>query len=214
MIGPRGATQKQLQESSGAKILLRGRGAQKDSSGAPHPDDDDDLHVTVEGTDEAVARAMKEIQQILYNPEQASRLKDSQLQSLAELNGHAGLGYGSDGDYQVELRVPNSMVGLVIGKGGENIHRMQTQTGANMQIAKESEMKPGETLRSIWIKGTPTAVADLKGKVEEIINNRLNGVGTSSGGASRTTTSRDLEHAFLVKLPVPNDKVSTIWDEV
>lgn len=39
-----------------------------------------------------------------------------------------GLSGGTD-EYQIEMRVPNHMVGLVIGKGGENIHRMQTQTG-------------------------------------------------------------------------------------
>lgn len=43
LIGPRGATQKQMQEMSGAKIVIRGRGSQKD--GAPptgHPDDEVD----------------------------------------------------------------------------------------------------------------------------------------------------------------------------
>ena len=41
LIGPRGATQKQMQEMSGAKIVIRGRGSQKE--GAPstgHPDDE------------------------------------------------------------------------------------------------------------------------------------------------------------------------------
>ena len=148
LIGPRGATQKQLQESTGAKIVIRGKGAHKDGSAGlpPHPDDDDELHICIEGTDDAIQRAELQVQQILYNPEQASRLKDLQLQSLAEMNGSLSI-YGNGGilsdDYQVELRVPNNMVGLVIGKGGENIHRMQTQTGAMMQIAKESDMKPG-----------------------------------------------------------------------
>ena len=41
LIGPRGATQKQMQEMSGAKIVIRGRGSQKE--GAPstgHADDE------------------------------------------------------------------------------------------------------------------------------------------------------------------------------
>ena len=50
-------------------------------------------------------------------------------------------------DYQIELRVPNPMVGLVIGKGGESIQRMQSQTGVNIQIAKEQEMRPGDSYR-------------------------------------------------------------------
>jgi far upstream element-binding protein len=149
LIGPRGITQKQLQESSGAKIIIRGKGAHKESSGvlqSSHPDDEDDLHVSIEGTEESVEKAYKDIQEILYNPEQALKLKENQLQSLAELNGKdpsSASGIALD-EYQIELRVPNNMVGLVIGKGGENIHKMQTQTGAHMQIAKESDMKPGK----------------------------------------------------------------------
>lgn len=149
LIGPRGSTQKQLQESSGAKIVIRGKGAQKESSLlTPHPDDDDELHVSIEGTDDAIEKAFKDVQEILYNPEQAMRLKENQLQSLAEMNGRSGLqdSSGSGNEYQIELRVPNNMVGLVIGKGGENIHKMQTQTGAHMQIAKESDMKPGMSI--------------------------------------------------------------------
>ena len=48
LIGPRGATQKQMQEMSGAKIVIRGRGSQKD--GAPptgHPDDEVSYSVVV-----------------------------------------------------------------------------------------------------------------------------------------------------------------------
>ena len=75
LIGPRGATQKKLQEQTGAKIIIRGKGAQRDgaSGGVPHPDDDDDMHVSIEGTEDAVERAVAEVEQILFNPEQVSR---------------------------------------------------------------------------------------------------------------------------------------------
>jgi KH domain len=49
LIGPRGATQKQMQEMSGAKIVIRGRGSQKD--GAPptgHPDDEVSSSVVIQ----------------------------------------------------------------------------------------------------------------------------------------------------------------------
>lgn len=232
LIGPRGSTQKQLQELSGAKIIIRGKGSQKDGAiPTGHPDDEDLLHVSIEGTDEAIEKAYKEVQQILYNPEQALRLKQEQLRSLAEMNGGATLiesqsiysagkigevGDGTD-SYQVELRVPNNMVGLVIGKGGENIHRMQSQTGAHMQIAKESDMKPGETVRSIILKGTASTVADLKKRVEEVINNRVLVPGglamLGAAGSSlklSSTTMRELEHAYVIKIPVPNDKVGVV----
>jgi hypothetical protein len=96
LIGPRGSTQKRLEEASGARILIRGGWAQRagvgyslhyrvlesfyvvghgspahtwsgrgsEREGEPpstHPDDDDDLHVSIEGTDEAIEKATKEV---------------------------------------------------------------------------------------------------------------------------------------------------------
>ena len=154
LIGPRGATQKQLQESTGAKIIIRGRGAQKDGgqSNTGHADDADELHVSLEGPEEAVNKAYNEISQILFNPEQANKLKSEQQQMQMKLGLGSSIGggaYGSgdgggDGsNTQIELRIPNNMVGLVIGKGGENILRIQLQLSVIVTIAKENEMQPG-----------------------------------------------------------------------
>ena len=237
LIGPRGATQKQLQESSGAKIIIRGKGAQKD--GAPssgHPDDEDELHVSIEGTDEAIEKALKEIEPLLFNPEEAMKLKQEQLKNLAQINGaplsSSGFGssnaeiYGgtnkmtgsvmlgggiSSGDeYQIELRVPNPMVGLVIGKGGEQIQRIQSQTGVHLQIAREQDMLPGETLRSIILKGKQSAVTECKRMIDEIINNRQQQNSSIGSGQQKNNNQREMDHLFIVKVKVPNNKVGII----
>ena len=142
-----------MQESTGAKIIIRGRGAQKDGSqsNTGHADDADDLHVSLEGPEEAVNKAYNEISQILFNPEQANKLKSEQQQMQMKLGmggsmGGSAYGSGDSGDgsnTQIELRIPNNMVGLVIGKGGENILRIQLQLSVIVTIAKESEMQPG-----------------------------------------------------------------------
>ncbi len=201
---------KQMQDMSGAKIIIRGRGAQKEGgSNASHADDNDDLHVCIEGTSDAVDRAWKEVEQILFNPEQASRLKSVQLQHLASMNGGGDgiYGPGGEGGYQVELRVPNNMVGLIIGKGGENILRIQSQLGVHAQIAKENEMQPGDTLRSIVLKGTPPAVAEAKTRIDDIITAQLM---KQSGGGGGGGYHKDMDSPFVVRLPVPNDKVGII----
>lgn len=217
IIGPKGASQKQMSESTGAKILIRGRGAQKDgsSSNTGHPDDEDELHVYLEGSDDAVRKATVEIER-LFNPEYANRIKQQQLGSVG--NSSAGqdsvYGPGSGDAYQIELRVPNNMVGLIIGKGGENIVRIQSQLGVHAQIAKEHEMLPGETLRSIVLKGTPSNVNEAKSRIDEIIAGQIaknSGVSLNrEGGREGGNAPRDLDHAFVVKLPVPNDKVGII----
>ncbi len=205
MIGPKGITQKQLQESSGAKILIRGRGGSKDGP-TGQPDEDDDLHVLIEGSDEAVGRATTEIERILNNPEQAMRLKNEQLRQLAGMKDvDSSMGSSSADLYQIELRVPNSMVGLIIGKGGENILRIQSQMNVNAQVGKESDMKPGDTMRSIIIKGSPANVNDAKRKIDDIIEGHVE----RSRPVSQPST-RDMDCAFIVKLPVPNDKVGII----
>ena len=64
IIGPRGRTQKELESRTGARILVRGRGSQKDgmySGPTGNPDDDDAQHVSIEGTEEAVNKALAEV---------------------------------------------------------------------------------------------------------------------------------------------------------
>ena len=184
-----------MQDATGAKILIRGRGASKD--GAPstgnHPDDNDDLHVHIEGSEEAVEKALKEVRSILFNPEQAMRLKNEQLQRLAEINNGGGSDshYGPGGsEYQIEMRVPNNMVGLIIGRGGENIARIQSTLQVNVQIAKENEMKPGETLRSIVIRGTKENVDEAKLRIEDIIERDLKKNSMQGGGGGGRSDER------------------------
>lgn len=114
--------------------------------------------MSLEGTDEAIDKALKELESVFYHPEQAFALKQEQLKKLAEMNGEAppssssmqmsynaeaifGAGYRQDSQhmgggsgggvassggiegFHIELRVPNPMVGLVIGKGGRTSRR-------------------------------------------------------------------------------------------
>ena len=217
LLGPRGSTQKQLQELSGAKILIRGKGSQKGGGSSGNPEDDEELHVTIEGTDEAVEKALKEVEAILFNPEEASRLKQEQLLNLAQITGTVRSNYGdmssilppsTTGTYEMELRVPNACIGYVIGKGGEMLYRLQASTGTSMFVAKESEMKPGETLRTIIVKGSQEAVEECKRRVDEIVSSKLNpGQQPSSGGKG---APRELDTAFVMKIAVPNEKVGII----
>jgi KH domain len=68
LIGPKGATLKAMQDKSGAKISIRGKGSNKDPN-STEPDSDEPLHVVVEGSDEAVALATREIEGILHSPD-------------------------------------------------------------------------------------------------------------------------------------------------
>ena len=135
LIGPRGKTQKDLEQRTGAKILFRGRGASKDGLPTGHPDDDEELHVSVEGPSDSVEKAVLELEDIFQNPQKADQLKQQQLRNLADLNGQQsssiyGPGSGSGGssgaggpvgemrheggEYVMDLEVPNNLVGMYI----------------------------------------------------------------------------------------------------
>lgn len=67
-----------MEDESGAKILIRGKGSSKDPTG--DPDENEELHVLITAeSDEAIAKAQSAVEDILFNPQQAMKLKQEQL---------------------------------------------------------------------------------------------------------------------------------------
>jgi predicted RNA-binding protein YlqC (UPF0109 family) len=217
LIGPKGITQKKFQDTTGAKYQIRGLGAAKDgASNTGHPDDTDELHVVVEGTNDAVDRACKELEKFLYNPAEAAKLKAEQLKQLVEMNNQVSsqnytveevYSGGSAESFTLEILVPNNMVGLIIGKGGDNILRIHSQLGVQSHIAKEADMKPGETMRSIVLKGVQDNVHEAKKRIEEIVSQR---VAQLRGNTGNSQQKDEMNHAFIVKLPVLNENMGLL----
>ena len=51
------------------------------------------------------------------------------------------LGEPGDVERQLRLVVPNSTIGMVIGKGGETVEQMKQRSGANILISQKDEVK-------------------------------------------------------------------------
>ncbi|EDK43918.1 hypothetical protein LELG_02097 [Lodderomyces elongisporus NRRL YB-4239] len=102
LIGPRGRTLNRLQEESGARLQIRGKGSVKEgkstqatiedksSSGADSVEDD--LHVLITADAQhkiakAVQLANEVIEKLITSPEGQNELKREQLKELAVLNG-------------------------------------------------------------------------------------------------------------------------------
>ncbi len=124
LIGPKGNNQKQLEERTGCRILVRGKGSQNQTN---DHEDEEDLHVLVLGDNEAqVAKACAEIERIIFaDDDTLNKLKQEQMVQYQQ--GIAGEGddtynlslttpYGPPSDNAYILEVPNECVGLVIGK--------------------------------------------------------------------------------------------------
>ncbi|XP_058056941.1 protein held out wings isoform X1 [Anopheles bellator] len=101
ILGPRGMTAKQLEQETGCKIMVRGKGSMRDKKkedanrGKPNWEHlSDDLHVliTVEDTENRASiklkRALEEVKKLLVpHAEGEDELKKRQLMELAIING-------------------------------------------------------------------------------------------------------------------------------
>ncbi|XP_069837616.1 far upstream element-binding protein 1 isoform X5 [Dendropsophus ebraccatus] len=65
-----------------------------------------------------------------------------------------------------EYKVPDGMVGFIIGRGGEQISRIQQESGCKIQIAPDSGGMPD---RSCMLTGTPDSVQGAKRLLDQIV---------------------------------------------
>jgi far upstream element-binding protein len=111
---------------------------------------------------------------------------------------------GDDDEIEENVDVPNAMVGLIIGRGGENIRDLQLRSGAHIQIERDSEAEPGSRTRRIMLKGEVDRVAKAKALIDGMIAEREQELG-GRGGGRRTAPG-----ATSLQVPIPNDKVGLI----
>ncbi|XP_043113283.1 far upstream element-binding protein 1 isoform X3 [Puntigrus tetrazona] len=65
-----------------------------------------------------------------------------------------------------EFKVPDGMVGFIIGRGGEQISRIQQDSGCKIQIAPDSGGMPE---RSVTLTGSPDSIQTAKRLLSEIV---------------------------------------------
>ncbi|KAG7398021.1 Splicing factor 1 [Phytophthora boehmeriae] len=232
LIGPRGSNQKRMEDESGARILIRGKGSSKDPTG--DPDENEELHVLITAdTDESVAKAQSAVEDILFNPQQAMKLKQEQLRKVAELNGTLNENYGgpkSDGqsgaqhygpggDNQTsyDMKVPRDLVGYIIGRGGETIRDLQMKSGAHIQIVREEEGAPQTPDRFVNITGNQESLELAQKLIQNLLDERQQN--QTGGGGFRERDDRDRMARYgginpdgtdSVELLVPNERVGLI----
>lgn len=72
-------------------------------------------------------------------------------------------------DDRIEIIIPQAVIGLVIGKGGENIKRIQSETGATVRVDPSTVDEKGNKVCTIT--GTKQAVEDAHNQVSSVIEN-------------------------------------------
>ncbi|XP_029014740.1 far upstream element-binding protein 2-like isoform X2 [Betta splendens] len=84
-----------------------------------------------------------------------------------------------------EYSVPDSMVGLIIGRGGEQINKIQQESGCKVQIAPDSGGLPE---RSVSLTGAQESIQKAKRLLDEIVSR---GKGTPPSSHQESTNGQD-----------------------
>ncbi|XP_049833826.1 far upstream element-binding protein 2 isoform X8 [Schistocerca gregaria] len=125
--------------------------------------------------------------------------------AAAGLPGLGGVGVPGLGAVQNEdIRVPDKMVGLIIGRGGEQISRLQNESGCKIQMAPDSAGMPD---RTCTLTGTREAINRAKELIMNIVQQRSRTEGTGSGMGDMNMGSSNHAH---VEIMVPGPKVGLI----
>ncbi|XP_045512522.1 far upstream element-binding protein 1 isoform X6 [Pieris brassicae] len=149
IIGKNGKTIKQLQEQSGAKMVVIQDG----------PNTEYEKPLRISGDPAKVEHAKQLVYELLQDKE-----------------GGQGGGRGFDDNYaeqgngvtSSEVLVPKTAVGVVIGRNGDMIKKIQSDSGCRVQFHQEREEGPGD--KRCYLQGLPHQVDHARQMIEDLIN--------------------------------------------
>uniref|UniRef100_A0AAY5L5F1 K Homology domain-containing protein n=1 Tax=Esox lucius TaxID=8010 RepID=A0AAY5L5F1_ESOLU len=163
VIGKGGETIKQLQERAGVKMVMIQEGPQ--NTGADKP-------LRISGEPFKVQQAKEMVMELIRE------------QGFREQRGEYGSRMGGGGGEGLDVPVPRFAVGIVIGRNGEMIKKIQSDTGVRIQFKPDDGSTPE---RIAQIMGPP----DQSQHAAEIISDLLRSVqqggpgGPNGGGRGR-----------------------------
>ncbi|XP_043208493.1 far upstream element-binding protein 2-like isoform X3 [Amphibalanus amphitrite] len=135
------------------------------------------------------------------------------------MGGMAGIpNMGLGGVETEEIKIPDRMVGLIIGRGGESISRLQTESGAKIQMSPQS--MDGSVERTCTLTGSRPAIERAKELIDAIVASRANetgrdrmgmGGGVGGGGGPRLSDMMGEQPGQSTsEMMVPSSKVGLI----
>lgn len=110
---------------------------------------------------------------------------------------------GAD-DHSEDFPIPSNLVGLIIGRAGETLKRIQNLSGARVTFSQDHT--PTDTERITNVSGTPEAIRTAREMIDQLIRNHFakgGGMGVAGRGPS-FPGSKD------VQIPVPGNRVGLI----
>lgn len=162
LLGPRGKTLQRMEEESGAKIAIRGRGSVKEGRGRSNTgsmESEEDLHCIINAeSDESLKKGLQLVHNIVNTaismPEHHNELKRGQLRELAVLNGTL-----RDDEHQI---CPNC------GQSGHRKFSCPQQTSFLSTIVCRRCGKSGHFARDCTETVSEDANAEFENLIEEL----------------------------------------------
>lgn len=164
VIGRGGDTIRQLQIKAGADIQVSREGLSASS---------DHRSITITGPPEEVSVAEMLIDKIVKEKHMLMSAGGQLGSTGAE---SAGSPAGSSTVY-----VPAAHIGLVIGRGGEQIRRLQDTSGANIQVAREVTGQEPPGMRQIDLSGGSAQIEAAKQMINSLVSAAEQGHQTTGG---------------------------------
>ncbi|XP_076376137.1 P-element somatic inhibitor [Megalopta genalis] len=159
IIGKGGETIKQLQEKSGAKMVVIQEG--------PSQEQEKPLRIT--GDPQKVEYAKQLVYELIAEKEMQMFHRGARgSERSGNYSNESSFNHGSGTTDGVEVLVPRAAVGVVIGKGGDMIKKIQAETGARVQFQQGREDGPGD--RKCILSGKHQAVEQVRQRIQELID--------------------------------------------
>ena len=162
LLGKKAETIKRINRDSMCRVLIA-----KDKIPGT-----DFRNVFIEGDEEKYLKAKNLIEELL-----SSHFAKNNMSHTGDVNPFPGP--------YVKHKIPNNMVGLVIGKNGEKVKSVANRNNCYIFIPKD--FNPNDDFREIELSGTNEAIAKTKEEIDVLITGVYNGVNlsveaNSSGG--------------------------------
>lgn len=181
LVGPGGSEQKRMEIESNASISLRGKGS---GGGGRDIDVHEPMYVLVSGEkEEFVTKGVELVTKICFDANEREIVKKRQLNLIAaRKSGDTSL-LLNESLYQTEdgekrqgsadarseiIKIPRDRVGHIVGKGGENIRRVQTVSNAFVQVSQEESDDP--RMKDVYLEGTPEELAKAKEEIHRLLD--------------------------------------------
>ncbi|CAG5055177.1 unnamed protein product [Parnassius apollo] len=201
IIGKNGKTIKQLQEQSGAKMVVIQDG----------PNTEYEKPLRISGDPSKVEHAKQLVYELLADKDMQQGGPRPQYEDGYSQDQGNGIGTNS-----TEVLVPKVAVGVVIGRGGDMIKKIQAETGCRVQFHQERDDGPGD--KRCYLQGKPHQVDQARQMIEDLIasvnrreqdarGGRMRG-GGGGGGGGGPPRNGDRERDYQWQEQQPEVRVS------